>query len=85
MPRIYMRFHYPIDVVIGAVLGVSTMVTVHRIAVPSRAFDVIKRYEAAYPAAFYTFAFIFTYQIATLFDDVRRLVSGASIVLGTIK
>jgi undecaprenyl-diphosphatase len=85
MPRIYMGFHYPSDVVIGAVLGVSTMVTVHRIAVPSRAFDVIKRYEAAYPAAFYTFAFIFTYQIATLFSDVRQLVSGALIVLGTIK
>lgn len=85
MPRIYMGYHYPSDIVIGAVLGVSTMVVVHRIAVPSRTFDVIKRYEAAYPAAFYAFAFVITYQIATLFDDVRQLGSAALIVLGTSK
>jgi undecaprenyl-diphosphatase len=82
MPRIYVGYHYPSDIIIGALLGVVTMLAVQHIPLPPGTFEPIRRYEAGHPAAFYTLAFVITYQISTLFSDVRRLGSGALIVLG---
>jgi undecaprenyl-diphosphatase len=82
MPRIYMGFHYPSDIIFGALLGVATMLAVQSVPVPSGTFAAIRRCEAGHPAAFYTLAFVLSYQISTLFYDVRQLGSGALVVLG---
>jgi membrane-associated phospholipid phosphatase len=82
MPRIYMGYHYPSDIIIGALLGIAVMLVVQNIPLPSSTFAAIRRYETGHPAAFYTLAFVLSYQISTLFLDVRRLGSGALVVLG---
>jgi undecaprenyl-diphosphatase len=82
MPRIYMGYHYPSDIIIGALLGMAAMLVVQNIPVPSGTSAAIRRYETGHPAAFYTLAFVLSYEISTLFVDVRRLGSAALVVLG---
>jgi undecaprenyl-diphosphatase len=82
IPRIYMGYHYPSDIIAGALLGMVTMVAVQRIPAPPGAVAAIRRYETGYPSAFYTLAFLLSYEIATLFDSVRELGSSALTVLG---
>lgn len=66
LPRIYMGLHFPSDIIVGAVIGVATMLAAQRMPLPSGISEAIERYESKYSAAFYTFAFFLTYQIAML-------------------
>ena len=75
--RIYEGYHFPSDI-IGAVgfgmlmVYLSQSRPVHRLA--SRVLEL----EANFRPSFYMFAFLVTYQIASLFDDVRELGRGLS-------
>jgi hypothetical protein len=61
---------------------VVIMLAVQRIPLPSGTFEAIRHYEAGHQAAFYTLAFVLTYQISTLFSGLRLLGSIALVVLG---
>lgn len=73
IPRIYLGLHYPSDLMAGAVIGIASACLVSG----TRLREVIARpllnLETKYPAAFYAAFFVFTYQLATLFDDLRAL------------
>jgi undecaprenyl-diphosphatase len=74
LTRVYLGYHYPSDIVAGAVIGTAIMAAV--CAVPTNsgtgwAADRIFRWEQLHPAAFYTLAFVATYQLVTLFETVR--------------
>jgi undecaprenyl-diphosphatase len=74
LPRIYVGFHYPLDILGGAVLGITLVLLATRSSVIA---TLYKRYvapvEAAYTGAFYAAAFLLTYQLGSLFEDARRL------------
>jgi membrane-associated phospholipid phosphatase len=77
LPRIYLGFHYPSDVVLGTVLGVGcAMIAIllfHHTRPVGRISDAILRFKDHRPATFYALAFLFTLEYATLFEDVRHL------------
>ena len=80
LPRIYLGIHYPSDIIAGAALGIAGV----GLAVAVRE-GVLGRLltrpalaaEQRHPAAFYAAAFALSYEMATIFDDVRNLVRGA--------
>ena len=72
LPRLYLGLHYPSDVLGGAALGIGTTLLVRRFT-PMSTVDHVLRAEQRWPALFYGSAFMLTYLIATLFDDIREL------------
>jgi undecaprenyl-diphosphatase len=75
LARVYEGFHYLSDIVASVGLGVLLVHLVqngpvHRLACRALAL------EQKHRAAFYMLAFLVTYQIASLFDDVRELGRG---------
>ncbi|MCB1855583.1 MAG: phosphatase PAP2 family protein [Pseudomonadales bacterium] len=73
LPRVYTGFHYPSDLLAGFLLGalstwlVSREVVLQRIIQPAYAWFVQR------PGLWYPLFFLLSYQIVTLFDDVRNL------------
>jgi undecaprenyl-diphosphatase len=82
LPRIYLGYHYPSDILGGAVLGVGVMVAAviwGRVAPwPGR----VVRWSVAHQTAFYCIAFLATYEITVLFYDLRALAQDS---LGILK
>jgi len=73
LPRVYLGYHYPSDVLAGAVLGVLCMVVlsalVARTSFPKR----VLQFADFHPAAFYPLAFVLSFELATLFAGTRHL------------
>jgi undecaprenyl-diphosphatase len=70
--RIYLGIHYPSDVLAGAILGVLVVTILTRIPLPQSIYRVLD-WEREAPPSFYACAFIVSYQIATLFTDLRAI------------
>src|SRR5262249_56821565 len=71
-PGLYLVPHYPMDVLSGAALGIGTVLLIRRFP-PLPAVDSVLRAEQRWPAIFYGSAFMLSYLIATLFDDLREI------------
>lgn len=74
LPRIYSGVHYPTDILVGAALGctVALLATDKRVrsAIATPALACLR----LYPAAFYTVLFLWTFEIAEMFNTVRGLI-----------
>jgi undecaprenyl-diphosphatase len=74
LPRVYVGFHYPIDIIGGAILGTSLVLVIARSAVSSWLYErFIAPVEASHAGLFYSLAFLVTYQVGSVFEDARRL------------
>jgi membrane-associated phospholipid phosphatase len=69
--RNYIGAHYPSDLIAGAALA-AFAVWVSQLSWPILAGKKILRLEQSSPGAFYMSAFFLSYQIATLFNDIRQ-------------
>lgn len=73
LPRVYLGRHFPGDIIVGAAIGIGIVVLLAR----QRALDPVCRQafqlEARVPAVFYFAVFVVSQQLATMFDDVRRI------------
>ena len=71
--RIYLGYHYPTDILAGAALGVFS------VSMLQGRFHLfgswLLSFEKRAAPAFYMAAFLVAYQIGTLFDDVRSLLT----------
>ena len=77
LPRLYFGIHYPSDLAFGALLGVAVAVAV-RMAMTAkngtlerRATAPILAFERRHPGPFYAAAFVVSFEMAAMFDDVR--------------
>jgi undecaprenyl-diphosphatase len=68
--RVVLGFHYPTDVIGGAVLGILMVLLFARVPLPRIAYRLLEWERCASPS-FYAVAFIASYQAGTLFNDVR--------------
>ena len=75
-PRFYMGYHYPTDLLAGALIGVFiTTLFIRSEAIRNIISKRIIPFSENYPAYFYSFLFLFTYQIADLFGGCRDILS----------
>jgi undecaprenyl-diphosphatase len=73
VPRIFLGYHHPTDIIAGAVIGIVIMVAVSRIPVPVGVCLRARDFQTRHAGILYAGAFLLTFQMATLFEGVRRL------------
>ena len=73
LPRIYLGIHYPTDIIAGAVLGSGIAYLASLENVRSSVASRCLLWQQKHPSLFYALFFLLSYQIATLFDDVRGI------------
>jgi undecaprenyl-diphosphatase len=76
LPRIYCGLHYPSDIMAGSFLGVASVLLLLKLNNLKPLFNLFLTWSEKYRSIFYGAAFLLTYQLATLFDDLRDLGSG---------
>ena len=72
LPRVYLGYHYPSDILAGAVIGILMMLAFCAILARTTLPDRIVRLEARRPGIFYAVAFVLTLELALLFYDLRH-------------
>ncbi len=81
-PRLYLGFHYPTDILAGALLGMVGTVTVtylsNRYSGPRRLFVSLLRAEECYRFPFYACFFLISFEVGEIFDGSRALGSFAA-------
>jgi undecaprenyl-diphosphatase len=70
--RVFLAFHYPSDILGGAVLGILIVILFGNLPLPRVAYRLLEWERCASPS-FYAVAFIASYQAGTLFNDVREI------------
>ena len=72
LPRAYLGFHYPSDVVGGAVVGVVLMVGLRSALLRTSLPERIVRWSGSHPGPFSAIAILYALELATLFEDARH-------------
>jgi undecaprenyl-diphosphatase len=74
LPRLYIGFHYPLDLIGGAVFGVFAAIVVGRLDVLLTCLTRwAPKLEQRWPSWFYGTAFMVTFEVAFMLEDVRSL------------
>ncbi|MGF6612826.1 membrane-associated phospholipid phosphatase [Paraburkholderia sp. WSM4175] len=76
LPRAYLGFHYPTDLLVGAAVGIVITVVMTRDAIRVRYATPMLRWTERHPAPAATLAFILCLQLVTQFDELRKVASG---------
>jgi len=75
LPRIFVGWHYPSDILAGALIGATFASLAQHASVRERLAPPILSWGRAHPQAFHAAFFLLSYQVATLMDDARVLAS----------
>ena len=77
--RVFMGAHYPSDLLGGVALGATAVFAAQAPWVLNLG-QVLVRWGRSSPPAFYMLAFFISYQVATLFSDIRYAVGGVTLL-----
>ena len=80
LPRVYLGLHYLSDVVAGATLGIGLVFMLGRFG-PRRLAHRSVAWAGQRPGLAYAMAFLMSFEVATLFEDVRQVGRGIPAVL----
>ena len=74
-PRVYLGYHYPSDIIVGGAIGLSmAAITSHR-SVRTPLARPFLAWSVCYPGAFYGALFVFTYEVGSAFENVRKIIT----------
>ncbi|SAK84510.1 PA-phosphatase like phosphoesterase [Caballeronia temeraria] len=73
LPRVYLGLHYPTDVIGGAVIGAFCAWLFTRAPIRTRFAPFFVRFMEYRPAVGYMLAFLFFFELVTMFDEPRYL------------
>ena len=85
VPQIYVGDHYLSDLVAGALIGIIVMWVAFRVPLPAALPAFLGRWEDRHPLSLFTLAFLLAHQIATVFNDTRKIARYAIKVLTGIE
>lgn len=72
LPRIYIGFHYPTDILVGMMIGIIVTVILLKLnPIQNIVRSRVLAFERKSPEVFYALGFFFVYQVATMLWDVR--------------
>jgi undecaprenyl-diphosphatase len=73
IPRVYTGFHYPSDMVGGILIGTSivllTNIQIIKNSFANKMLDISEKY----PQIFYSIFFLFTFELASMFNNIRHI------------
>ena len=84
LSRAYVGGHYPSDLIGGAALSASLVWLAQVPSATRRVAGKIAGWALQSPSLFYPGAFLLSYEVATLFDDIRDLTSGVFSLIGKL-
>ncbi|WP_368623840.1 phosphatase PAP2 family protein [Paraburkholderia sp. BR13444] len=73
VPRAYLGFHYPSDLLVGALIGAGITYLMTRDAIRVRYATPALRWMERYPGPSASLAFMLCLELATQFDELRKL------------
>ncbi|WP_233808111.1 phosphatase PAP2 family protein [Paraburkholderia sp. HP33-1] len=76
LPRAYLGFHYPTDLLVGAAVGMVIAVVMTRDAIRVRYATPMLRWIERWPGPSAMLAFILCLELVTQFDELRKVASG---------
>ena len=75
LPRVYVGWHYPSDIVGGAFIGGTLAMLAQHPSIRERLAPPVLSWARAKPQAFHAVFFLLSYHVATLMEDARVLAS----------
>lgn len=73
LPRVYNGLHYPSDLIAGYAIGALFVFLCSREFIMERMLRPVYHWFMQRPGLWYPLLFLFSYEVATLFDDLRQL------------
>jgi undecaprenyl-diphosphatase len=73
LPRIYVGYHYPTDILAGAVIGIAVALLCRYSAFRKWITAPFLRWTEKHPPSFYAFAFLWTFEVSELFITLLNL------------
>lgn len=76
LPRLYLGFHYPSDILAGAMVGITIAFLGNRYLAQGKCVQAVVSLSQSAPHYFYPLFFLLTFQMAELFESSRWILGG---------